>query len=215
MSVAAASMDGSVEQQPSGAESTVPAAEPQQEAARTGSRFRERFGKRVRLTQEEYDALQQQAKAGAEAREQMLRIAADWDNARRRMEQDRQTYVRLANEEMIRRLLPVADDLARALTDAIAAGAAERLVTGLRMIQKNLEDAMRATGFERIATVGERFDPHRHEAVTQVESSEHPDHTVIEEIRSGFVLNGHVVRPAMVKVAVRPTEPETSRICEA
>ncbi len=205
--MAAASTDGSVEQQPSpGADAAGPAAEPQQAVARAGSRLRERFGKRVRLTQEEYDALQQQVKAGADAREQMLRIAADWDNARRRMDQDRQTYVRLANEEMIRRLLPVADDLSRALTDAIAAEAAERLVTGLRMIQKNLEDAMRATGFERIATVGERFDPHRHEAVTQVESSEHPDHTVIEEIRSGFVLNGHVVRPAMVKVAVRPTE---------
>ncbi len=164
---------------------------------------RSRFGKKVRLTPEEYEVLQQQAKTAADAREQMLRMAADLENARRRMEKERQTHIRLANEEMIRRLLPIADDLERALANAGASGADERVVAGLRMIQRNLDEALRATGLERIATVGEHFDPHRHEAVTQVESSEHPDHTVIEEIRSGFLLNGHVIRAAMVKVAVR------------
>lgn len=180
------------------------------EQAAVGARVERPRGKSVRLTSQEYETLQQQARQAVEAREQMLRLAAELENARRRMEKDRETYIRLASEEMVRRLLPILDDLTRATSNAIVVGVDLVFRNGLQMIRNHLWDALKAAGLEPIVTVGERFDPHRHEAVTQVESSEHPDHTVIEEIRSGFLLNGHLIRPAMVKVAIRPAvEQET------
>jgi molecular chaperone GrpE len=147
--------------------------------------------------------------AVSEAKDKYLRLAADFDNYKKRMRQDQLEMIQHASAELIARLLPVLDDLQNVL-DHKPPGLDESWVKGLELSVRKLEDALGTHGLQPIDSVGSRFDPKLHEAVGHEESSEHPEDTVVSELRRGYRIRDRVVRPALVRVARPPVLPGDS-----
>jgi molecular chaperone GrpE len=141
----------------------------------------------------------------AEARDRHLRLAADFDNFKKRARQDQLDIIQHASAELISRLLPGLDDLHQALAHR-PLGIDEAWVKGLELSVKKLEEALKAHGLEPIDAVGTRFDPKVHEAIGHEESVEQPEDTVLSELRRGYRIRDRVIRPALVRLA-RPPEP--------
>jgi len=144
----------------------------------------------------------------AEAKDRRLRLAADFDNFKKRTRQEQLETIQHASADLIARLLPALDDLQKAL-DHKPRGVDEAWVKGLELSVRKLDEALSAHGLEPIDAVGARFDPKLHEAIGYEESAEHPEDTVTSELRRGYRIRDRVVRPALVKVA-RPPEPPAS-----
>ena len=142
--------------------------------------------------------------AVAEAKDKYLRLAADFD--KKRMRQEQLDTMQHASAELIHRLLPVLDDLQNVL-DHKPKGVDESWAKGLELSVRKLEEALGTHGLEPIDSVGARFDPKLHEAVGHEESTEHPEDTVVSELRRGYRVRDRVVRPALVKVSRRPVLP--------
>ena len=139
--------------------------------------------------------------------DQHLRVVAEFENTKKRLQREKEEFARFAAETVIRELLPIIDGLDQALVAVDKKPDSDAVVKGVHLIYRQLLGLLKKEGVERIPTVGEPFDPHRHEAVAQVEASEEtPDHTITEEVQAGYLMHGKVVRPAMVKVAVKPTQ---------
>jgi molecular chaperone GrpE len=113
-------------------------------------------------------------------------------------------YAKYAAEKVIKELLPVADNLERAIAHARSANADPVIVNGLDLIARQLQDALQKAGAEPIAALGKPFDPSLHQALAQMESSEHEPETVIEEAQRGYVLHGRILRPSLVTVSKTP-----------
>ena len=141
-----------------------------------------------------------------ERQDRLLRALAETENLRRRAQRDREEYVKYANETLLRDLIPVLDNLDRALAAARDAGAAGTVVSGVELIQREFLRVLEKSGLSRYSAVGERFDPTRHEAIARVVSADRPPDTVVNETAAGYLLNGRVLRPAMVAVAAAPDE---------
>ncbi len=144
--------------------------------------------------------------AAAEAKDRYLRLAADSENFKKRARQEQLDTIQHASTELINRLLPVLDDLHNAL-DHKPKGVDPSWLKGVELSVRKLEEALNAHGLEPIKSVGTRFDPKLHEAVGHEESSEHPEHTVVAELRRGYRVRDRVVRPALVKLARPPALP--------
>jgi molecular chaperone GrpE len=136
--------------------------------------------------------------------ERALRTIAEFDNARKRAQREREEYVRFANEAVIRDLLPVLDNLDRALAAGKADPAAAAVTAGVELIQREFLRVLEKHGIAPFASVGQRFDPERHEAIARVPTAEHEEMTVVHETTRGYLIHGRVLRPAMVSVAVAP-----------
>jgi molecular chaperone GrpE len=141
-----------------------------------------------------------------EQKDRMLRAMAEADNVRRRAQRDAEDRVRYANEALLRELIPVLDNLDRALASARAAGGAESVVSGVDLIQRELLRVLERAGVARYSAVGQPFDPTRHEAIARVVSVDAAPDTVVSETAPGYLLHGRVLRPAMVAVAAAPDE---------
>ncbi len=137
----------------------------------------------------------------ADLKDRLLRALADFDNFRRRAERDRSEYVQYAAMEMVRALIPILDDFQRAMKVETAD---KEYAKGIELIEQRLFEALKKAGLEPIESAGKPFDPNLHQAVDRVQSDELPDQTVLEEYQSGYNFKGKLLRPAMVKVAVRP-----------
>jgi molecular chaperone GrpE len=135
-----------------------------------------------------------------EASNRYLRLAADFDNYKKRARQEQSDLVRSANAELIAKLLPVVDNFHRVL-GSVPEGADDAWVRGVTLTLQQLEELLAAQGVRPIEAVGQPFDPSLHEAIGHEESSEHPEDTVVTEVRRGYRLNDRVVRPALVRVA--------------
>lgn len=142
----------------------------------------------------------------AEARDRHLRLAADFDNYKKRARQEQLETIQHASAELIGRLLPGLDALHDAL-DHMPEGVDEAWVKGIELSVRKLEEALGAHGLEAIESVGAHFDPKLHEAIGHEESSEHPEDTVVSELRRGYRIRDRVVRPALVRVARPPALP--------
>ena len=142
----------------------------------------------------------------AESRDRYLRLAADFDNYKKRSRQEHLETIQHASADLIGRLLPGLDDLHKALHNK-PEGIDEAWVKGLELSVRKLEEALRAHGLEAIDAVGKPFDPAVHEAIGHEESAEHPEDTVVQELRRGYRIRDRVVRPALVKVARPPALP--------
>ena len=142
-----------------------------------------------------------------EAKDRHLRLAADFDNYKKRVRQEQMETIQHASADLIARLLPVLDDLHNVLEHK-PEGIDESWVKGLELSVRKLEEALGTHGLEPIDAVGARFDPKLHEAVGHEESREHPEDTVVSELRRGYRVRGRVVRPALVKVARPPAHSE-------
>jgi len=144
--------------------------------------------------------------AAAEARDRYLRLGADFENYKKRARQDQLETIQHASAELINRLLPGLDDLHKAL-DHKPKGIDPSWLKGVELSVRKLEEALGAHGLEAINAVGTRFDPKLHEAVGHEESSDHPEDTVVTELRRGYRIRDRVVRPALVKLARPPALP--------
>ena len=139
-----------------------------------------------------------------EANNRYLRLAADFDNFKRRARQEQLDTMRYAAATVVERLLPVLDDANRALAHA-PDGVDEGWLKGVRLTVQQLEDVLASVGVERVSAVGSPFDPKLHEAVGAEETAEHPEDTVVVELRPGYRMHDRVLRPALVKVARPPS----------
>ena len=141
------------------------------------------------------------AKENSELQDRILRTRAEYDNARRRAERERSDFLQFAGMELTRDLLPVMDDFERALKNE---GATPEYAKGVELIYQRLSDTLKKMGLEPITAEGQRFDPNLHEAVQRVETDEAEDQTILSEFQRGYNFKGRLLRPAMVKVAVKP-----------
>jgi molecular chaperone GrpE len=133
------------------------------------------------------------------------RAQAEMENMKKRLEREKVEHIKFANESLIRGLLPVLDNLERALGHAPSGGDdVASFVQGIRMIQDGLWGVLDRFGVKKVSAVGELFDPHRHEAMMQRDDAEAAPNTVLDEVQKGYVLNDRLLRPAMVIIARRP-----------
>ncbi|MFW6067736.1 MAG: nucleotide exchange factor GrpE [Myxococcota bacterium] len=137
-------------------------------------------------------------------KEQLLRIAADFENFRKRAKRDVEEAERRGREEALREVLPVIDNLERAVAAADSATEVQAVAEGVRMVLRMFEDVAGRIGLERVHSVGQRFDPNVHDAMQQHESSEHPPGTIVQELVPGYRLGERLLRPALVAVARPP-----------
>jgi molecular chaperone GrpE len=128
------------------------------------------------------------------------RLAADFENYKRRTRQDLADRTQYANEELLRKLLPILDNLQRAL-DHAPEGIDRNWYEGVKLVARQFEDTLRAQGLSTIPAVGEKFDPSQHEAIAREETDEQEEGTIVEEMQPGYRLHDRVLRPTLVKVA--------------
>jgi molecular chaperone GrpE len=133
--------------------------------------------------------------------DRLARAQAEFENARRRAAKEQQDFRDFASMEVIKSLLPVIDSFERALQSK---SDASDFRGGIELIYKQLQDVLTRLGVRPIASKGEQFDPHVHEAIEMVETSDAPDHQVLEEWQRGYKYKDRLLRPAMVKVAKNP-----------
>ena len=134
--------------------------------------------------------------------DRLLRRQAEFENFRRRTERDRSDFFEYAGMEFVRELLPILDDFERARKTECSD---DSYRTGIELIYQRLQDVLKKLGLEPIEVApGTEFDPNLHQAVVRQETEEAPDHTILEEFQRGYNFKGKLLRPAMVKVAVKP-----------
>jgi molecular chaperone GrpE len=135
-----------------------------------------------------------------ELKELLLRRQAEFDNFRKRSEKERSEYFQYAGMELVRELLPALDDFERALKTECKSAEYSK---GVEMIYGRMSESLKKAGLEPIESVGAQFDPHLHQAIERVETQEAEDGTVLGEFQRGYNFKGKLLRPSMVKVAVR------------
>jgi molecular chaperone GrpE len=133
--------------------------------------------------------------------DRLLRRQAEFDNFRRRAEKERADVLEYANTETVRSILPILDDFERALN--VETTGSKEYARGMELIHQRLSDALKKLGLEPISAKGLKFDPHVHHAVEMTETDQVEDHTILEEYQRGYNFRGRMLRPAMVKVAVK------------
>ena len=144
-----------------------------------------------------------------ELRDTLLRRQAEFDNFRKRTERERMEQSQYASMEVVGELLPILDDFERALA---ADSNSPEYAKGVQMIYSRMAESLKKTGLEPIETAGKPFDPHLHQAIERVETSESPENTVLGEFQRGYHFKGKLLRPSMVRVAVAPAARADSRI---
>ena len=138
-----------------------------------------------------------------ELRQTLLRRQADFDNYRKRIERERGDDAKRATARVIEALLPIIDSFEQALA-AHREPEYANYHKGFELIHKQLLDNITKLGVERVDPVGKPFDPHTHQAMDRTETREHADVAILQVYQPGYVFNGRVLRPAMVRVAVHP-----------
>lgn len=136
-----------------------------------------------------------------ELTDRLLRLRADFDNFRRRQERERSDFIQFAALDVVRELLPVLDDFERALK---VESADKEYVKGIELIYQRFFDTLKKMGLEPIETTGKTFDPNVHQALDRLETQDAEDHAILHEYQRGYNFKGKLLRPSMVRVAVRP-----------
>jgi len=141
-----------------------------------------------------------------ETKDRMLRVAADFENYRKRIEREKSEYLKYANERLMRDLLPVVDNLTRAVGSARGSDETGAIADGVELVLQGLMEALKKFGVMPMKTVEQTFDPLFHEALQTAESDEVEPGTIIDEVQCGYTMFERVLRPAMVVVAASPEE---------
>jgi molecular chaperone GrpE len=150
------------------------------------------------------EKFQAKEKESKENYERYLRQVAEVDNFKKRINRGKEDAIRYANENLIKDILPVMDNLERAIAHAQGGGNGKPLVEGVEMVLRGLLDVFGKHGVVQVPAVGEVFDPGKHEAMAQVESSQYEPNTVVDEHHRGYLLRDRLLRPALVTVAKAP-----------
>ncbi len=136
-----------------------------------------------------------------EAIGKMMRLAAEFDNYKKRSARDYESIRRYAAENIIRELLPIVDNFERAIESANESKDFSSFLEGVKLILNQMMNLLEREGVTKINSVGESFDPNIHEAVMHVNSDDYPENIVTQEFQKGYILNDRVIRPAMVAVS--------------
>lgn len=155
--------------------------------------------KEITIKESEHARLIEEA---AKYKDQYVRLYAEFENARKRMEREKQDFIRYANEELIVEFLNILDNLERSVESARANHQDyNAFVKGIELVMAHIHDMLKKSGVKPIEAKGKMFDPHSHEVLMQEETDKHEDGLVLEEFQKGYSLGGRVVRTAKVKVA--------------
>ncbi len=146
-------------------------------------------------------SLDEKKKKADEYLNQVLRLQADFDNYRKRVEKEKTEFIKFSNEKIIIKILSLFDDLERAKKAVEDSSDMETLILGIGLIHKNFMSFLKQEGVKEIKSLAEMLDPNKHHVVLQVDSDEYENNQIIEELQKGYTFNGKVIRPAMVKVA--------------
>ena len=141
--------------------------------------------------------------------EQYLRTLAEMENLRKRTQRDKEELAKFANENILREILPVIDNLERAVDHAEQAETNDGLFEGVQMTLTQFSQLLTKFGVEPVDAIGQPFDPAYHQAMGQLESDEHPVNTVVQQMQKGYQLNNRLLRPAFVMLAKAPAIKET------
>ncbi len=150
-------------------------------------------------------ALEEERKKSEEYLTRLKYLQADFENLQKRTKKEIEEMVKYSNENLILNLLPILDDLERALNAGKSSDNKDAVIGGLELILKETQNILFQKGLSEIHSVGTRFDPTKHEAIGFISSPDHEDNTVIREFRRGYMLNDKVIRPSMVEVARKPS----------
>ena len=133
--------------------------------------------------------------------DQLLRLRADFENTKKRLEREKSEAIKFANERLLIEILPIVDNLDRAMASLSEGHDPEKVKQGLKLAQEELHQVLELHGVKTVKALGEPFDPERHEAVATVESDGAKEGTVVDEIQRGYALNGRLIRPSRVRIA--------------
>jgi molecular chaperone GrpE len=136
-----------------------------------------------------------------ELNDKYLRLAAELDNYKRLAQRDQRDQIRFGNEQLLKELLPVVDNLERAIKSAREGGGSDVLIQGVDLTLKQLTGALTRFHVVPVETVGRPFDPSTHQAITSVTSETVPKQHVVDEFQRGYLLHDRILRPAMVSVS--------------
>jgi len=159
--------------------------------------------KEVELLKEQIAALEEEKN---EIRDSALRATAEAENFKKRLTREKEDFVKYSNEKVIKELLPVIDNLERAVDHAKEAGESGGLLEGVEMTLDLFKKSLANLGVTQVSSLGETFNPERHEAVQQIESANHEPNIVVSEFQKGYMLNERLIRPAMVVVSKAPAD---------
>ncbi|RMH07564.1 MAG: nucleotide exchange factor GrpE [Nitrospirae bacterium] len=159
-------------------------------------------GETVETLREELEKKTQELRS---LNDKYLRLAAEFENYKRRVQRDHAEAIRFGTEKLLRDLLPTLDNLERAIKCGREQMGLDGLLEGVELTYKQFLDTLSKVGVTQIVSVGEPFDPAKHQAIGQVESSSMPADSVVEEFQKGYFLHERILRPAMVTVA-KPSE---------
>ncbi|MBP9015087.1 MAG: nucleotide exchange factor GrpE [Candidatus Atribacteria bacterium] len=152
------------------------------------------------LIEEQKKIIEEKEKIIADYLNDLKRLKADFDNFRKRETLFRQDFVKKANRDLISKLLPVLDDMERAIREARAKEIDEAMVQGIELIYRKFLNVLGEEGVKPIEVEGHKFDPKYHEAIATVSLPDYEDYEIVEEIRRGYIYQDEVLRPTQVKV---------------
>ena len=136
-----------------------------------------------------------------ESHEQLLRLRADFENTKKRLQREKDDAIKFANERLLIEILPIVDNLDRAMASLSEGHDPEKVKQGLKLAQEELHQVLESYGVKVVKTLGASFDPELHEAVATVESAETKEGTIVDEVQRGYMLNGRLIRPSRVRIA--------------
>ena len=158
----------------------------------------------ILLTPGEYEKLKEKASKSDEYFDKFLRIQAEFDNYKKRLEKEKIEFIKFANSDIILDILKIVDDFERAVEAGKSKHDFDILYKGVEMIWNDLKEFLKQKGLKEIEAKGKPFDPHEHEAMMQEETDDEPEGQVVEEFQKGYKFNDRVIRPAKVKVSKKP-----------
>jgi len=160
----------------------------------------------ITIQKKDYEGLVEKAKNCDEYHDKWLRAHADFENTRKRLEKEKIEFLKFANEDLILQLLPIIDNFDRAINSQKDFDKNDPHLKGIFLIKDNLHKLLEDCGVVKIKSLGEKFNPEFHEAVMVVETNEHPDGVVVDELQVGYTMHNRLIRPATVKVSKNKEE---------
>jgi molecular chaperone GrpE len=161
-------------------------------------------GKIIKIKESEYQAL---IKEAADYKDKWVRLYAEFENVRKRLEREKSEFIKYANEGLLSEFLNILDDLERTVHAANSKHQDyEGFLKGVEMVMAHVYDLLKKNSVKPIEALGKKFDPHCHEALMQQETAENEEGIILEEFQKGYYLGDRVIRTAKVKVAVHPTK---------
>lgn len=152
--------------------------------------------------------VEQERKRAEEYLNRLKYLQADFENAQKTAMRQREEYIQFANERLLVNFLEVVDNLERAVEAGRNTKNEEALIDGVEITLKSLKELLSGEGITQIDALDKPFDPNLHESVERIETSDHPENTVVEELRKGYLMKEKVIRPSVVKVAKSPAKKE-------